>query len=120
MYGFSIKKVSLFCLALISSLSVYSVADSSAVSNRIDTFKTQRVSEFSDIYKFKRVSSSFPVEIVTKGLSLLVTSKHSQVLPVYKSNGVFYGLFRLNKGVNWISGLPKGTYIINNIKFELS
>ena len=55
-----------------------------------------------------------------KGGSLLVTSRHSQMLPVYKGNGVFYGLFRLNKGTNWISGLPKGTYIINNSKVTVS
>ncbi len=55
-----------------------------------------------------------------KGGSLLVTSQHSQMLPVYKGNGVFYGLFRLNKGTNWISGLPKGTYIINNSKVTVS
>ena len=55
-----------------------------------------------------------------KGRSLLVTSQHVQMLPIYKDNGVFYGLFRLNKGTNWISGLPKGTYIINNAKITVS
>ncbi len=77
-------------------------------------------SEYIHIYKTKRVSSTYPIKIKTKGSSLLVTSQHSQMLPVYKGNGVFYGLFRLNKGTNWISGLPKGTYIINNSKVMVS
>ena len=77
-------------------------------------------SEYTHIYKNRRVSSTYPVEVKVRRNALLVTSKHSQMLPVYKSNGVFYGLFRLNKGTNWISGLPKGTYIINNSKVVVS
>ncbi len=77
-------------------------------------------SESRHIYKTRRVSSSYPVNIRTKGNSLLVVSEHSQMLPIYKGNGGFYGLFRLNKGTNWISGLPKGIYIINNSKVVVS
>lgn len=76
--------------------------------------------EYLNIYRTRKLSSTYPIEIKKKGSSLLVTSGHSQLLPVYKANGVFYGLFRLNKGTNWISGLPRGTYIINNSKFTLS
>lgn len=77
-------------------------------------------SEYTHIYKNRRVSSTYPVEIRVRRSALLVTSKYSQMLPVYKGNGVFYGLFRLNKGTNWISGLPKGIYIINNAKVVVS
>lgn len=77
-------------------------------------------SEYTHIYKTKRVSSTYPIKIKMKGNSLQVTSRHSQMLPVYKGNGVFYGLFRLNKGTNWISGLPKVVYIINNSKIMVS
>lgn len=77
-------------------------------------------SEVSHIYKKKKVSSTYPVEIRRKGTSLLVTSEHTQMLPVYKGNGVFYAMFRLNKGTNWISGLPRGTYIINNSRITVS
>lgn len=75
--------------------------------------------EHGQIYRVRQVSSLFPVEIKVKGRNLYVVSKHNQVLPVYKETGVFYGLFRLNKGTNWISGLPKGAYIINNCRVEV-
>mgnify|MGYP007057721887 CR=1 FL=1 len=29
-------------------------------------------------------------------------------------NGTFYLIVRLNKGTNWLNGLPKGKYFINN------
>lgn len=70
--------------------------------------------EYGRVYKIKKVSSPFPVEIKVKGRNLYVVSKQDQMLPIYKGTGVFYGLFKLNKGTNWISGLPKGNYIINN------
>lgn len=70
--------------------------------------------EYGHVYKIKKVSSPFPVEIKVKGRNLYVVSKQDQMLPIYKSSGVFYGLFKLNKGTNWISGLPKGNYLINN------
>ncbi len=77
-------------------------------------------SEYNHIYKTKRVSSTYPVKIILKHGLLLVTSQRPQVLPIYRGNGVFYGLFRLNKGTNWIGGLPKGTYIINSSKVTVS
>ena len=76
-------------------------------------------SEYGQIYRVRQVSSLFPVEIKVKGHNLYVVSQHNQGLPVYKETGVFYGLFRLNKGTNWISGLPKGAYIINNRRVEV-
>lgn len=114
------KRKVLFTTLVICGFAICTFADSLPIGKRVDAPKTQSVSEYSGVYKFKRVSSTFPVEVKTKGFSLQVTSKHSQVLPIYKENGAFYGLFLLNKGVNWISGLPKGSYIINNVKFELS
>lgn len=77
-------------------------------------------SEYLNVYKVRKLSTVYPIEVKKKGSSLLVTSGQPQMLPIYKSNGVFYGLFRLNKGTNWINGLPSGTYIINNSRFTLS
>lgn len=59
-------------------------------------------------------TSTFPVEMAVKGSSLCITSKYSQLLPIYTRGGTFYMAMRLNKGLNWLNGLPRGRYIINN------
>lgn len=59
-------------------------------------------------------TSTFPVEMKVKGSSLCITSKYSQLLPIYTRGGTFYMAMRLNKGLNWLNGLPRGRYIINN------
>lgn len=122
MLGFDLKKIGLgLLLAIYGLMNVSALNRESAMQARIDSVKHgMSFSEYTHIYKIKRVSSTYPVEIRMKGKSLLVTSKHTQMLPVYKDNGVFYALFRLNKGTNWISGLPQGTYIINNSKIIIS
>ena len=58
-------------------------------------------------------SSPMPVDIQQQGRQLCVKSKQGQLLPVYTSTGTFYATFRLAKGTNWISGLPRGNYFIN-------
>lgn len=122
MLGFDLKKIGFgILLAVYGLMNVSALNRESAVQAKMDSVKHEMsFSEYSHIYKIKRVSSTYPVEIRKKGNSLLVTSKHMQMLPVYKDNGVFYALFRLDKGTNWISGLPKGTYIINNSKIVVS
>lgn len=77
------------------------------------------VGEAGNAIKTKMLNSTFPVTIQLKGTRLCVTSKYVQLLPVYNEKGVFYGMFRLNKGTNWISGLPKGVYYVNNRKISI-
>lgn len=77
------------------------------------------VGEVGNTIKTKMLNSTFPVTIQLKGTRLCVTSKYVQLLPVYNEKGVFYGMFRLNKGTNWISGLPKGVYYVNNRKISI-
>lgn len=77
------------------------------------------VEEAGNTIKTKMLNSAFPVNIQLKGTRLCVTSKYVQLLPVYNEKGVFYGMFRLNKGTNWISGLPKGVYYVNNRKVSI-
>lgn len=77
------------------------------------------VEEGGNVLKTKMLKSSYPVTVQLKGTRLCVTSKYVQLLPVYNERGVFYGMFRLNKGTNWISGLPKGVYYINNRKITM-
>ena len=35
-------------------------------------------------------------------------------LTIYTNSGVLYLTARLNKGTNWLGGLPRGRYFINN------
>lgn len=76
--------------------------------------------DYNRTVKIKMASSAFPVQIEVKGRALCVKSSYRQVLPVYSRGGVFYGLFRINKGTNWINGLPRGAYFINNRKVVVS
>lgn len=103
-----------------SAQMMYALNESQQKAKTDSSYFYTPISEFSHVYRSRKVSSSFPVQVKVKGTSLYVTSKHNQMLPVYKGNGVFFGLFRLNKGTNWISGLPRGTYIINNSKITVS
>lgn len=58
--------------------------------------------------------SAYPVKLTVKGRSLRITSKHEQVLPIYTQGGVLYLAMQLTPGVNWLNGLPRGRYRINN------
>lgn len=58
--------------------------------------------------------SAYPVQLHVVGNAVRVDSPQAQVLPIYTHNGTFYLIMRLNKGINWLNGLPKGRYFINN------
>ena len=62
----------------------------------------------------KMVTSSFPVRIQVTVNAIQIYSEHSQILPIYTASGAFYMATRVNKGVTWINGLPRGRYFINN------
>lgn len=64
--------------------------------------------------KRKMSHSAYPVQMHVVGSSVRVESPKSQILPIYTHNGSFYLIMRLNKGTNWLNGLPKGRYFINN------
>lgn len=59
-------------------------------------------------------TSHRPVQMQVVGRALKVHSPEDQMLPIYTSSGTFYIVMRLNKGTNWLSGLPRGKYLINN------
>lgn len=65
-------------------------------------------------FRSKMSASVHPVEMAVERRSIRIQSEYSQLLPVYRQNGSFYMLVRLNKGVNWLNGLPAGKYYINN------
>ena len=62
----------------------------------------------------KMNTSAFPVQISVTGRVVQIQSDRSQLLPIYNQNGVLYLTTRLNKGTNWLGGLPRGSYFINN------
>ncbi len=67
----------------------------------------------------RMMTSPLPVSLRQQGRQICVQSRYNQILPIYTEGGVFYTAFRLSKGTNWLSGLPKGTYFINNRKFTI-
>ena len=62
----------------------------------------------------KMSTSVYPVQITVTGRMVQIQSDHGQLLPIYNQNGILYLTARLNKGTNWLGGLPKGHYFINN------
>lgn len=73
------------------------------------------VEKLQDLGRTNRMScSTFPVKIHTSGRAVQIQSDHNQILPIYTRGGAFYMAVRLNKGVNWLNGLPRGNYFINN------
>lgn len=67
----------------------------------------------------RMMTSPLPVTLRQQGRQICVQSRYNQLLPIYTEGGTFYTAFRLSKGTNWITGLPKGTYLINNRKFTI-
>lgn len=65
-------------------------------------------------YRPKMNISVYPVQMSVNRRSVRIYSDHNQILPIYRHNGSFYMVMRLNKGVNWLNGLPRGKYFINN------
>lgn len=121
MWGYNWKRISLGVLLAVGGMQDVSADGCIQVGMKTDSLgRNSTFSEITHIYKTRRVSSTYPIEVKVRRGSLLVTSQYTQMLPIYKGNGVFYGLFRLNKGTNWINGLPRGTYIINNSKVVVS
>ena len=62
----------------------------------------------------KMSTSAFPVKISVTGRIVQIQSDRSQLLPIYTHTGVLYLTARLSKGTNWLGGLPRGRYFINN------
>jgi hypothetical protein len=73
------------------------------------------VEKIQDFGRTGRMScSTFPVKINISGRAVQIQSDHNQILPIYTRTGAFFMAVRLNKGVNWLNGLPRGHYFINN------
>ncbi len=62
----------------------------------------------------KMARSAYPVSLSVKGNGLCVKSPKEQELPIYTQGGALYLTMRLGRGDNWLYGLPRGRYRINN------
>ena len=87
---------------------------------RRDTIVRRELMPETPAIRSRMMSSSLPVDIKQQGRYLCVTSRYSQLLPVYRTNGTLYTAFRITKGTNWLSGLPMGAYYINTRRFTIN
>ena len=71
-------------------------------------------------FRTRMLASPFPVVLRQEGRQIYAQTKNEQILPIYTGTGTYYATFRIFKGVNWINGLPRGTYLINGHKFTIS
>lgn len=84
-----------------------------ATKPHVDTATLQ--SQMQDFTPSRKMSTTaFPIELKVDGNVIRISSKHNQILPIYTRGGSFYMAMRLNKGTNWLNGLPRGRYYINN------
>lgn len=79
-----------------------------------DTIAMVAVQDVSVFTRRRMSTSAYPVQMTVVGRAVKVQSPENQVLPIYTSTGGFYMVMRLTKGTNWLNGLPKGRYFINN------
>ena len=68
----------------------------------------------------RMMTSPLPVEIRQQGRQLCIKSQYNQMLPIYTANGTFYSSMRLTNGTNWLTGLPRGAYMINNRRYTIN
>lgn len=106
---------------LLVSGAVHAASASQDVARQADDRKLQPDSltvprnVLSDMERPRKMSMSlYPVQLQVHGRLLRIQSDHNQILPIYTQSGAFYMAMRLSKGTNWLNGLPRGRYFINN------
>ena len=101
-------------LAAMVLASTWAMADRQVVRRMAKDSVTVSALKWSEMPTGRMMQSAYPVRLSVKGRSLRVTSKYEQVLPIYTQSGTLYVAMQLNPGVNWLNGLPRGRYRINN------
>lgn len=87
---------------------------------KVDSLRAvMRTSEVFQLHG-RMMSSPLPVEISQQGRQLCIKSRYAQLLPIYTASGTYYSSLRLTKGTNWLSGLPRGAYMINNHRYTIN
>ncbi len=103
-------------LTLVVALgSMQAMADRDTMKTVMPDSVNVRASAWTEVKSLgKMAQSAYPINLTVKGNSLCVSSKHSQVLPIYTQGGSLYLAMKLTPGENWLYGLPRGRYRINN------
>lgn len=101
-------------LALCIGVSTISMADREVTRRLGKDSLTISSPSWSEVPEGKMAHSAYPVKLMVKGHSLRVISKHEQTLPIYTQGGSLYLAMQLTPGTNWLNGLPRGRYRINN------
>ena len=106
---------------MIFAMSIFAVSASTLRgAERRDSLQRRLLTTEVDFRRGGMMSSPLPVTIHQQGRQLCVTSRYNQLLPIYSANGTYYSAFRLAKGTNWLTGLPRGRYIINNKRYVIN
>lgn len=109
----------LLCIMALSAAALAPIRTTAQV-HRADTLSRQpAISQQESEVHPRMMTSPLPVSIRQQGRQLCVQSRYNQLLPIYTESGTFYTAYRLSKGTNWLTGLPKGSYLINNRKFTI-
>ncbi len=111
-----------FCSAFVVLMCLVSATISANAHNRFahnatvapDTSSVRMDKSLEQDNPHRMRTSAYPVQLKISNRSVRIQSEHSQLLPIYRQNGSFYMVMRLSKGVNWLNGLPRGRYFINN------
>ena len=101
-------------LVILMLASLSTMADKQEVRRLAKDTLTVVTSPWQETPSARMAQSAYPVKLMVKGRSLRITAKHEQVLPIYTQGGVLYLAMQLTPGVNWLNGLPRGRYRINN------
>lgn len=111
----TIQQICLFLLACILCLPLEAAVRKRKVQVKRNPDTLLIVTPSPEISSSRKMSTSaFPVQISVIGRVVQVQSDRGQLLPIYTQAGVLYLTARLNKGKNWLGGLPRGRYFINN------
>ncbi|MBQ8051969.1 MAG: hypothetical protein IJ197_10450 [Bacteroidaceae bacterium] len=107
----SARRVALVVLMLTST---WAVADRQVNRHLPKDSLTAVAPAWGEAPTIRMMQSAYPVKLTVKGRSLCINSKHEQILPIYRQSGTLYLAMQLTPGVNWLNGLPRGRYRINN------
>ena len=104
----------LWCCSMAMPVAVLADGVRTPIAQPADTISSvELLSDFG--LRHRRMSmSAYPVELKTMGRALRIRSDYNQLLPIYTSSGTLYMAVRISKGTNWLNGLPRGKYFINN------
>lgn len=102
------------CLAIMVLSSTWAIADRQSKRRLTRDSAVVALQRWGELPFGRRSFSAYPVQLVVKGHSVRITSKYEQALPIYTHAGSLYLTMQLNPGVNWLNGLPRGRYRINN------